>query len=145
MVSASSCDDFLTELPENAYTIENSVTDYKSAVNSVNGIYGVYTKSTNLGGQLYASLHCMAGLWDYNTVMVNMGYTQTNSSSVSSYWSDLYKVVNAATEKPVFFPRPVASEAMPTFICCGCSDAGSTKRTLRTESYTVTRLPNSAI
>ena len=61
MVSASSCDDFLTELPENAYTIENSVTDYKSAVNSVNGIYGVYTKSTNLGGQLYASLHCMAG------------------------------------------------------------------------------------
>ena len=96
MVSASSCDDFLRELPENAYTIENSVTDYKSAVNSVNGIYGVYTKSTNLGGQLYASLHCMAGLWDYNTVMVNMGYTQTNSSSVSSYWSDLYKVVNAA-------------------------------------------------
>ena len=60
MLATSSCNDFLTELPENAYTLENSVTDYKSAQNSVNGIYGVYAKSTSLGGYFYGFAHCMA-------------------------------------------------------------------------------------
>lgn len=97
MLATSSCDDFLTEMPENSYTLENSVTDYKSAQNSVNGIYGVYAKSTYLGGYLYGFTHCMAGMWDYSPEMVNMGYKQsTSNSSISSMWSGLYSTVNAA-------------------------------------------------
>lgn len=97
MLTTTSCDDFLTELPENAYTLDNSVTDYKSAQNSVNGIYGVYTKASYLGGYLYGSVHCMAGIWDYSTEMVNMGYKQSNpNSTIESIWKGLYSTVNAA-------------------------------------------------
>ena len=31
MLATSSCDEFLTEMPENSYTLENAVTDYKTA------------------------------------------------------------------------------------------------------------------
>ena len=71
----TSCSDFLTQNPEHSLTMENSVTNYSGAKNIVNGIYGVYEKSSNLGGYLYGSLHCMAGLWEYRSIMYNMGYT----------------------------------------------------------------------
>ena len=97
MLATSSCNDFLTELPENAYTLENSVTDYKSAQNSVNGIYGVYAKSTSLGGYFYGFAHCMAGIWDYSPEMVNMGYKQSSpNSNLDNMWKGLYSTVNAA-------------------------------------------------
>ncbi len=97
MVTVTSCNDFLTEMPENAYTLENSVTDYSTAKNSVNGIYGQYMANSNLGGQLYSNFHCMAGIWDYSADMVNMTYKQSAPSYTTAYiWNGLYGVVNAA-------------------------------------------------
>lgn len=96
-LASTSCDDFLTEMPENSYTLENSVTDYSTAKNAVNGIYGVYVSSTNLGGYLFSNVHCMAGIWDYTPDMYNMGYTQSNPGyTIPSTWSDLYETINAA-------------------------------------------------
>lgn len=97
LLTTTSCDDFLTEMPENAYTLENSVTDYKSAQNSVNGIYGVYAKGTYLGGYFYGNMHCMAGIWDYSSEFINMGYKQSNpNTNINSAWKALYGVVNAS-------------------------------------------------
>lgn len=97
MLTFSACDDFLTEMPENAYTLENSVTDYSTAKNAVNGIYGRYAVNSNLGGSLYTTLHCMAGMWDYSPAFVQMTYTQTsNNSTINSIWSGLYSIINAA-------------------------------------------------
>ena len=97
MLAAASCDDFLTEMPVNEYTLENSVTDYKTAQNAVNGIYGEYVSSSNLGGYMYGALHCMAGIWDYSNEFVTMGYKQSsNNSTISGVWSGWYYVVNAA-------------------------------------------------
>lgn len=93
----TSCEDFLMELPENAYIMENAVTDYSSAKNIVNGIYGVHVNGTSLGGTLYGNLHCMAGFWDYTPAMEDMTYRQSSApSSVSEIWKQLYSVVNAA-------------------------------------------------
>ena len=58
----SSCSDFLTMTPEHSLTMDNSVTSYSGAQNAVNGIYGVYEGCSSLGGYLYSSLHCMAGM-----------------------------------------------------------------------------------
>lgn len=95
MLSFSACNDFLTELPENAYTLENAVTDYSTAKNSVNGIYGRYAVNSNLGGDLYGKLHDMAGLWNYNQVYIQMTYTQTSGANTGA-WNGLYSIINAA-------------------------------------------------
>ena len=118
----ASCSDFLTEEPEHSLTIENSVTDYSGAKNIVNGIYGVYENSCNyLGGRLYGSWHCMAGLWKYSDVMYNMRYTQTsNESDVQYIWSQLYECINAANAAIICvdnlaeseFPSPEAKTAL---------------------------------
>ncbi len=93
----TSCSDFLTQNPEHSLTMENSVTNYSGAKNIVNGIYGVYEKSSNLGGYLYGSLHCMAGLWEYRSIMYNMGYTQSSDdNTINSIWNELYGCINAA-------------------------------------------------
>lgn len=93
----ASCSDFLTENPEHSLTMENAVTDYSGAKNVVNGIYGVYEGSAYLGGHLYGSLHCMAGLWEYNSTMYNMGYTQSGDDyTINQIWSQLYRCINAA-------------------------------------------------
>lgn len=93
----ASCSDFLTQTPEHSLTMENSVTSYSGAQNIVNGIYGVYEKSSNLGGYLYGSLHCMAGLWRYSSVMYNMGYTQSGDEyTINAIWNQLYGCINAA-------------------------------------------------
>lgn len=94
----TACSDFLTEEPRHSLTMDNSVTDYSGAQNIVNGIYGVYERqSSTLGGYLYGSLHCMAGLWDYSDTMYNMGYTQTsNDNTIVSIWEELYGCINAA-------------------------------------------------
>ena len=64
----SSCSDFLTMTPEHSLTMDNSVTSYSGAQNAVNGIYGVYEGCSSLGGYLYSSLHCMAGMWEYRAL-----------------------------------------------------------------------------
>lgn len=97
MLATSSCDEFLTEMPENSYTLENAVTDYKTAQNSVNGIYGVYAKNSYLGGYLYGFTHCMAGMWDYAPDIVNMGYKQSNPNTfIDGIWKQWYSVINAS-------------------------------------------------
>lgn len=93
----TACSDFLTEEPEHSLTMENSVTSYSGAQNTVNGIYGVYETCSNLGGYLYGSLHSMAGLWDYSDEMVNMGYTQSSDNyTIVGIWEQLYSCINAA-------------------------------------------------
>ena len=93
----TACSDFLTEEPRHSLTMENSVTSYSGAQNIVNGIYGVYETCSSLGGYLYGSLHSMAGLWDYDDEMVNMGYTQSSDNyTVVGIWKQLYSCINAA-------------------------------------------------
>ena len=93
----TACSDFLTEEPRHSLTMENSVTSYSGAQNIVNGIYGVYETCSSLGGYLYGSLHSMAGLWDYDDEMVNMGYTQSSDNyTVVGIWEQLYSCINAA-------------------------------------------------
>lgn len=94
----TSCSDFLTENPRHSMTAENAVTSYSGAVNIVNGIYGVYqTRGSYLGGQLYGALYCMAGLWEYNSTMYNMGYSQSAVDyTITSTWSAIYGCINAA-------------------------------------------------
>lgn len=97
IVTLTSCEDYLNQNPTYSLTIDNSVTSYSSAKNIVNGIYGRYAKCNDLGGQLYSSLHCMAGMWTYSQVMYDMGYTQTgNVSTCNNIWSQLYSIVNAS-------------------------------------------------
>lgn len=117
----ASCSDFLTENPEHSLTIENTVTNYSGAKNVVNGIYGVYENGSYLGGYMYSSLHCMAGLWKYFDVMYNMRYTQTlNEGTINNIWNQLYACVNAAnaaiicvTDLPDSeFPSPEAKSAL---------------------------------
>jgi len=93
----TACSDFLTEEPKHSLTMENSVTSYSGAQNIVNGIYGVYETCSNLGGYLYGSLHGMAGFWDYDNMMLNMSYTQSNSGyTITGVWEQLYSCINAA-------------------------------------------------
>ena len=93
----TACSDFLTEEPRHSLTMENSVTSYSGAQNIVNGIYGEYETCSSLGGYLYGSLHSMAGLWDYDDEMVNMGYTQSSDNyTVVGIWEQLYSCINAA-------------------------------------------------
>ena len=93
----TACSDFLTEEPRHSLTMENSVTSYSGAQNIVNGIYGEYETCSSLGGYLYGSLHSMAGLWDYDDEMVNMGYTQSSDNyTIVNIWNQLYSCINAA-------------------------------------------------
>lgn len=93
----TACSDFLTEEPKHSLTMENSVTSYSGAQNIVNGIYGVHETCSNLGGYLYGSLHGMAGFWDYDNMMLNMSYTQSNSgNTITGVWKQLYNCINAA-------------------------------------------------
>lgn len=95
-LSFASCSDFLTQEPKHALTQNNSVKNYLQAQHIVNGIYSVYEHScSDLGGALYANLHCMAGMWQYVLEMYNMGYTQSKNSS-SRAWQELYSCINAA-------------------------------------------------
>lgn len=97
MLVSTSCNDFLDQSPKHSLTKENAVRDYSGAQNIVNGIYGVFSSSSYLGGYIYGSLHCMAGYWDYSSVMLNMGYTQSgNESTIASIWNQLYGCINAA-------------------------------------------------
>lgn len=90
----TACDDYLTETPKYSLTTDNAVLDYSGAKNAVNGIYGIYeTRSSNLGGNLYANLHCMTGFWTYSNEMYNMSYKQGNSSA-DGIWSQLYTLIN---------------------------------------------------
>lgn len=89
----SSCSDFLDLGPKHSLTMENSVTDYTTAKEIVNGIYGVYKDQSSLGGSLYTNLACMAGMWTYSSAMYNMTYTQSSISS--GEWFSLYKCINA--------------------------------------------------
>lgn len=91
----SSCSDFLTENPEHALTDINSVTDYSSAKNAVNGIYYNYESCEHLGGSLCATAYCMAGLWNYRSDLYNMRQSQ-KSSTGAPIWNSLYKVINSA-------------------------------------------------
>ena len=93
----TACSDFLTEEPRHSLTMKNSVTSYSGAQNIVNGIYGEYETCSSLGGYLYGSLHSMAGLWDYDDEMVNMGYTQSSDNyTIVNIWNQLYSCINAA-------------------------------------------------
>lgn len=116
-----SCSDYLTMTPEHSLTMDNSVTSYSSAQNAVNGIYGVYERSNYLGGQLYGFLHCMAGMWDYSSLMYNMGYTQSgNDYNIWYIWYQLYGCINAANAAiegisnlaDSEFPSPEAKNAL---------------------------------
>ena len=93
----TSCDDFLTETPKYALTTDNAVRDYNSANNAVTGIYGEYKSCSYLGGYIYANLHCMAGMWNYSSLMFNMGYTQSaNDGIISTIWRQLYSIINVS-------------------------------------------------
>ncbi|MDE7026568.1 RagB/SusD family nutrient uptake outer membrane protein [Duncaniella freteri] len=94
-VTVTSCEDFLTEQPEHQLTVDNAARDYTGAKNLVNGIYGRYIANSNLGGEIYGKWHDMAGLWNYNSTMLNMAYTQTNNNT-SATWKSWYDVVNAS-------------------------------------------------
>ena len=95
IVTISSCDDFLTETPKYALTTDNAIRDYNSAENAVTGIYGEYKNCSYIGGYIYANLHCMAGMWNYSSLMYNMGYTQSgNDGIISTTWRQLYNVIN---------------------------------------------------
>lgn len=92
--TVTSCEDFLTEQPEHQLTIDNAALNYTGAKNLVNGIYGRYIANSSLGGDLYGKWHDMAGLWNYNSMMINMAYTQTNNNT-AGIWKSWYDVVNA--------------------------------------------------
>lgn len=90
----TACDDYLTETPKHSLTTDNAVLDYSGAKNAVNGIYGIYEKSSSqLGGNLYTNLHCMAGFWTYSNKMYQMSYKQ-GSSDTDDIWSELYTLIN---------------------------------------------------
>ncbi|MBP3304215.1 MAG: RagB/SusD family nutrient uptake outer membrane protein [Muribaculaceae bacterium] len=93
--TVTSCEDFLTEQPEHQLTIDNAARDYTGAKNLVNGIYGRYIANNNLGGEIYGKWHDMAGIWNYNSTMLNMAYTQTNNNT-TAIWKAWYDVVNAS-------------------------------------------------
>ncbi|MGN0282361.1 MAG: RagB/SusD family nutrient uptake outer membrane protein [Prevotella sp.] len=96
ILMVSSCDDYLTESPKHSYITDNAIVDSKSATNAINGMYGKYEECTTLGGYIYGSLHCMAGFWDYDDEMYDMGYTQTSDHYIiSSIWQELYGVIDA--------------------------------------------------
>ena len=96
-LSLGSCDDFLTMEPDHSLTTENAVRSYADAEHIVNGIYGVYKNSGDLGGGIAGSLHSMAGLWTYNSTMYTMGYTQSgNNSTIGNIWSSFYRIINGA-------------------------------------------------
>ena len=89
----SSCEGFLNELPKHNWAVENTMTNYNNAVQSVNGIYQRFVIGDNINMALNTSLAGKSGFMK-NLGSYDLTYTQTSGNN-TSIWSTAYSAINA--------------------------------------------------
>lgn len=89
-----SCEGYLDEVPRNALTGENAITDLSKAKAAVGGIYATF-QNDDWSGALYVALASKAGFVRWNVADYDMSYTQLTRTGAAP-WTSFYRSLNAA-------------------------------------------------
>ncbi|MEF9986230.1 MAG: RagB/SusD family nutrient uptake outer membrane protein [Bacteroidales bacterium] len=106
-----SCGDFLNESPRHQWDVDKAMTTYSNAVQSVNGIYGIFMPGDDFNMALSTSYTNRSGLFD--KLEKDNRYEYTQSDSPVNYWGTAYKMINAANLAINGIPN-VPDAAFPT-------------------------------
>jgi len=105
----TSCSDFLDLKPRHKWEVDKTMTTYNKAVQSVNGIYGIFMPEDNLNQAYYAALTTKSGFMLLtNTNDYDLIYDQTTGGN-SSIWSTCYEAINACNLAVNGIPKVPAS------------------------------------
>lgn len=89
----SSCKGFLDQIPRNALTDANAITDLSKAQAAVGGVYATF-QNDDWAGSLYVSQASKAGFVRWSVSDYDMSYTQTSRGAAP--WTTFYRSLNAA-------------------------------------------------
>lgn len=102
ILTATSCDKFLSQNPPHQMVVDNAVTNYDGAVSILNGMYASISTGSGssirdyFGGSPMVYLSNQAGISKAGGVTYyNMSYLST-TSTFSNYWQHWYGCVNSA-------------------------------------------------
>ncbi len=105
-----SCEDFLNNVPRNQWPVEEAMTTYDKAKQSVNGIYGRFMQGDNVNQDYYTRLTTRSGLIQINGLM---DFSENQSNSPSGVWTTAYYAINACNLAVNGIPK-VPDSAFPT-------------------------------
>ena len=89
----ASCEDFLNETPRHQWEMSSAISNYNSAQQAVNGIYGIVMKGEVIGQELSLCYASRSGM--VNTSSMDYSFTSKQSSTNTSLWQMLYQGINA--------------------------------------------------